>query len=547
MTIPRIQLNSHEQVQILKFLGVTPTESIEQIRLQFINYINNESLLKVHLKSFYQKNYGKVKDLKGVENPLITLSNDPQGLIVRLFVTGKNFENHCKSCIGKSVEAYITKLRTKLAVDPKFLIRQDLNGDTFFHYILRNVDSMPSHKVHWHIQSILACKGSFQIKNKDGMTPLHLAAANGLNENINKDLFPSLVKEAEKRGFDFTQKDEKGRTVLHLTALIPLSRTSEFTNNLQILLNTIEKDRIDLNENDNLGFTALDYAFVMFKMGAVEALIEAGAQPLAGVCSRNIDDLLNRLTFFSRSQPKIKKGEDDISFYDLLTRYKNFYSAPLPDQLQCEINFFSSCFEKISNKMSLQFLQDKFKKLVRNISSDNINTQDCMGNTLLHAGALSNNPEIIKAILAKQPKTDLINVHGYTPAALTIKDTEMAFDAFMEAQVPLPKTAGKFFDGTPVPLTIQAALSCNKASLLDKIWNITMPHPNEPFNEIDEESEEEIEDIFPTFTYAETAMFFAIYSKNPYAVFTLIKRGLVVDTPLLNRLLSQDAKKMILF
>ncbi|XP_078600101.1 uncharacterized protein LOC144875153 [Branchiostoma floridae x Branchiostoma japonicum] len=110
------------------------------------------------------------------------------------------------------------------------------------------------------LQVLLQAGGSPNMTNEDGETPLHIALLRN----------PDVTQLLLEKGGDPSIKSEDGGTGLHLAA---------WTGNVDALRLVLETGKVDVDEKDFAGCTALHLASEQGHFEVVEVLIDIGADP----------------------------------------------------------------------------------------------------------------------------------------------------------------------------------------------------------------------------------------------------------------------------
>jgi ankyrin repeat protein len=137
----------------------------------------------------------------------------------------------------------------------------------------------------------------FSVQDKNGMTPVHLAAYTAHDRVTSRFVFPNFVREAAQRGFDFSILDKQGQSVLHLSTRYAYEDPRGFFPRHQNVLVLLDKERvpnIDLDVLSSSGATALYYTINRLQLKETNALLDAGANPiLCGDPDRDPMDMVN--------------------------------------------------------------------------------------------------------------------------------------------------------------------------------------------------------------------------------------------------------------
>ncbi|MFP3587734.1 ankyrin repeat domain-containing protein [Paraburkholderia sp. SIMBA_055] len=116
---------------------------------------------------------------------------------------------------------------------------------------------------------------NFNVADRDGNTPLHLAA----RYQNNRDIFEFLVCKAVERNADFSRLNQDGLGVIHIVCSIEIAPTAYRKNYAAVLSDRVLDLEVDLRSMD--GKTALEMALEVSIDGldVVRALLRAGADP----------------------------------------------------------------------------------------------------------------------------------------------------------------------------------------------------------------------------------------------------------------------------
>ncbi|HEX2548991.1 MAG TPA: ankyrin repeat domain-containing protein, partial [Gammaproteobacteria bacterium] len=157
---------------------------------------------------------------------------------------------------------------------PILIQEKDSKDQTLLHHAARvghDMDSMGASLILFLLLS--SPNLDFNIKDKNGNTPLHIAALNS-NEPITcKYIFPNFLRTAFIAEFDFDTLNNQGQTILHIAA----RTTFENINNVEQVLNCVPN--IPLNTLSTSGSTALYYALNHLRLKEAHTLLEHNANP----------------------------------------------------------------------------------------------------------------------------------------------------------------------------------------------------------------------------------------------------------------------------
>jgi ankyrin repeat protein len=131
----------------------------------------------------------------------------------------------------------------------------------------------------------------FSIQDKNGQTPLHIAADSSPDRTTCKFTFPAFVRAAAANGFNFSTLDYQGKGVIHIAASSTYDDRSR--NSIEDLLTFAPKIDVDLLSGSS-GSTALFYAINLMRIKEAHALLDARANPtLCGSPERNPMTMVN--------------------------------------------------------------------------------------------------------------------------------------------------------------------------------------------------------------------------------------------------------------
>jgi len=491
-------MSSDALIHMMSFLNIKDVVKLSEVSKLFQQLDNNTTIWNSRLIQFYHEIGEKVKQLP---------SNPKQEII-------KMMEN--KKKIAQIIDYYGVEdkdetIKKEIESDQNFLSERYINGDTLLHQVVASGPIRSGSHLILLMDSILKNGGRFDQKNCEGMTPLHLAANYCSDRTTSQQIFPWLVEKGLTCGFDFNQKDNHGRTVLHLIAQNFYSyRMSGITDNVELLIKKIPES-LDINAKDNLGFTALDYAFSFGNTAAIGTLLAAGADIQKGICSQDIDQALKsfsvrEVSIHERRGTLIDEGQKEtIEEY----RKLDFSNMPLTEA----IDKFHYLF-KIPHSEEIQhYLNDSLREIVRKTDSQLVNTQDDNGYGLLHVAVQSNQADIVKLLLEKGVNPDIRNSNDITPILLSLLQArEQAFHALLNAKVKLPETM------QDLPLKHAVIRHCHSAAILESVWNSDEINPNDTLTIKYDDGD---------LTRKRTLIDWAIQSENYQAIFALLKKGAI--------------------
>lgn len=185
-------------------------------------------------------------------------------------------------------------IQDEIDSNPSIIKEKDEYGATLLHHAallgrLRNEENAIG-----ILTTLFNCKKlDFTVKDKDGNTPLHVAAFNCDDKVTCRIVFPALVREAARRQFDFSTKGQNGQSVLHIAARTSYTGLSGRINNVENVLKNAPKPGLDVLSRS--GATAFYYAVNERHLEEAHSLLDAGADPfLYGAEDRNPVAMIER-------------------------------------------------------------------------------------------------------------------------------------------------------------------------------------------------------------------------------------------------------------
>ena len=195
------------------------------------------------------------------------------------------------------------QLQSALESDPNLITEQDENGLTILHHEAQIGQIMGSTNASYVLSVLFNAPGlDFTIKDHKGNTPLHVAAVCCTDRVTCQYVFPALVKEAAACQFDFTTLGEHGQSVLHIATRTSYTDPRGFfprINNVRNVLDNAPNPGIDTLSTSVS--TAFFYAVNHGHFAEAHALLEKGANPmLFGAKDRDpfimLDQYIKKLT-----------------------------------------------------------------------------------------------------------------------------------------------------------------------------------------------------------------------------------------------------------
>lgn len=164
--------------------------------------------------------------------------------------------------------------------NPKLINEQDELGKTILHYAAEMGLRMGSNSGSLILYLLFNTdpKADFSIKDKEGNTPVHIAASRCDDEVTCFFVFPNFVKHAAENGFNFSILNNNGHAVIHLAALLGYVNYPSRYNTIEKFLDNCFQSDIDILSS--AGGTAFFYAINNCRLVEAHALLDAGADPL---------------------------------------------------------------------------------------------------------------------------------------------------------------------------------------------------------------------------------------------------------------------------
>lgn len=211
---------------------------------------NTGNLNSIFRESLQERTARKKSDLKELEADLKDLASADEG----------DFEEKLKTFILKHGG----------------INRQDEQGNTLAH---RMTFSGHVYDFYKKIDIMFQYNPDFTIANKEGMTPMHLAAIWN-RERYQSQIFSQYVTYAAKKQFDFSALDGNGKAVLHYAAYIASAQC-----NIKIIIDAVKEHnlKIDYNVISASGKTTLFYLINHQRFYEAKLLLQEGARPVGNV------------------------------------------------------------------------------------------------------------------------------------------------------------------------------------------------------------------------------------------------------------------------
>ena len=250
------------------------------------------------------------------------------------------------------------------------------------------------------IQILLSHGADVSSKNKQQMTPFHKACISGSHEYI-----AELVKYAKG---PLSETDVYGRNGLHLA----LQNWNIFETDEALLdsIKLIVNSGVDLNWQDDNGWTALHYASCRLGFNFIPHLLEIGVNPFLQDCFGD--------TYFTGLAEKIFQTEFNINLVDLIERLKN-ENHGMADLTKSSIVEAGEKFINLQNlsgksilHLSIKYIELSTLKLLLDEGA-NVCLADNVGNTPLHSIAfVEDGHEKINLLIRYGGKINSRDVHG---------------------------------------------------------------------------------------------------------------------------------------
>lgn len=190
------------------------------------------------------------------------------------FVEKEHETNDLKTIVEDKILLY-----AKLKCCPKLVLEQDDDGKTLLHHSINLCNTMGKNISYLIYHMLLNNKYlDFSIKDNNGITPIHQLAYMCENKEVCKFLFPIFIKEAYKRGYDWSTTDGNGQAIIHIVSRI--SYHDYFfgrVNNIEKLLKLVPL--IDINQTSSSGSTAFYYTINWLNLNEANTLLKNKADP----------------------------------------------------------------------------------------------------------------------------------------------------------------------------------------------------------------------------------------------------------------------------
>lgn len=109
------------------------------------------------------------------------------------------------------------KLAEALADDPSLIREKDEDGMTLLHRAAEMGHLIQYEVAVEMLRVLFNSRGlDFNAKDRRGNTPLHVAALSCENRLTSNYIFPTMVKKATEKGFDFETRGHNGQTVFQM-------------------------------------------------------------------------------------------------------------------------------------------------------------------------------------------------------------------------------------------------------------------------------------------------------------------------------------------
>lgn len=414
----------------------------------------------------------------------------------------------------------------------------DFEGNTLLHHAVTVGKQCTSIQALDFLKNILVDQEKNLLKkNREGMTPFQFALCHGKNKITRKYIFPFLLQKYLENSFAIAEiEDRYKRTCLHLMAAHfhdPGQNADLKT--IQIIKKFMEsvQGTLKLDAQDTIGLTAFDYAIIYGNYSVAQLLLDAGANPLAGICSMklNIDEVMKA---FEQRKSEESRRLDFLSTYEgearipdktmlIELKSKNFTAFGLRDA----IALFRQSFNSLSGVSTegRGFLCEELIKVVALTPSKEINTQDDQGFTLLHIAALSEACDIIKMIMKKGGDVNKASNNKLTPVGLSIiRGKIKSLDLMLKTSKILV-----CWPGVDVPkstsLAFYALSTCKNARLFELVLKIENIKPGMLYTDTNSKT-------VKTLNFLDWAM----KLNRPIAIFVLIKQGGALGMTITNKL-----------
>jgi ankyrin repeat protein len=184
-----------------------------------------------------------------------------------------------------------------LRSNPKIVKQQDEEGKTILHHAATIGCIMGSNSASLIHYLLFTAPGiDFNIQDKNGNTPVHIAALYSEDRVTCKYIFPNYVKRAAESNFNFSTLNESGQAVLHIATRIshtdPRGIFGRVNNVENVLKNAPDTD---VNVLSSSGSTAFFYAVNHMHLAEARSLLDANANPmLCGAPDRNPLAMINK-------------------------------------------------------------------------------------------------------------------------------------------------------------------------------------------------------------------------------------------------------------
>lgn len=170
-------------------------------------------------------------------------------------------------------------LESVLKKSPKLITEQDEDGLTLLHHAAQVGRIRNSTGASEILNVLFNTPGlDFTIKDNAQNTAVHVAALSCKDRVTCQYVFPTLVKEASKRGFDFSMLGQQGQSVLHIATRTSCINFGNRINNVKNVLNNATDPGLDVLSSS--GSTAFFYAVNHCYFDEAKTLLVAGADPM---------------------------------------------------------------------------------------------------------------------------------------------------------------------------------------------------------------------------------------------------------------------------
>ncbi|MDF1796734.1 MAG: ankyrin repeat domain-containing protein [Coxiellaceae bacterium] len=160
-----------------------------------------------------------------------------------------------------------------LCNNPGIIIQQDEDGKTLLHYAAALISTDKVALCQEVLSLLFAENVDLSIQDANGDTAVHLAVSCLCSFHLRDCIVKQFVVEAVKRNFNFNIKNSNGMSPLHLAVNTPHKNTDA----VKTLL--VNAPQIDIDFVSSDGYTALGYAVINGNLNTINELLIAGADP----------------------------------------------------------------------------------------------------------------------------------------------------------------------------------------------------------------------------------------------------------------------------